>query len=242
MEERVNEVKCLAKGVRIDQNFLKQLNGALNQQWPSANMKITAVCNNAKFTYTGLEDFLSKIDSIQYIIDRLDIDVYESHDASAFFDEDILLSFSCKPDEPPITEKIFLNRVSEYQAIHESLKSIFKNNHLWYGSLASTPLLVLIAGTIGIAFTIWLLDTTIRIRKSIIFCIYICIFYIGAMSATPRAARVKSYLFPKNEIYFGCNKRRIDTAAKVRNFIFIVVIMGLVIGVIFSIISNWIFH
>ena len=93
MEERVNEVKYLARGVRIDQEFLERLNGVVIRQWPSANMKITAICNNAKFTFAGLQDFLSKIDSIQYIIDRLDIDVYRAQNVSYYLDSDISLFF-----------------------------------------------------------------------------------------------------------------------------------------------------
>lgn len=240
MKQKVDENEWIVKGVRVDPDFLKQLESAVREAWPNAEMEIVTICDNAKLIFESLDNFLENSDCIQKAIDEIDIHISRPQTVNDGLYGKISLSFCCKSGEPAIKEDLSVEDIKDYNTLHDNLKAIFKEYRLIYGSLSSFPLFIFLALVLAMMFTFWLLDAPRQVSKSFIFEIYILLFAIGCLSASSKVGKAKSYLFPKNELYFGCNKRRIDNSAKIRNFILTGVIGTIIIGVIVNVISNWI--
>ena len=240
MKELVKEIVYIRKGVRIEKDFILQLKSIVERTWKGSNITIVAIFGNARIEFSNDVEFTDESDLISDYISGLEIHVTKTKTDHSWDKNYIELAFSCNIDdtlEAAIIKRLSIHDVSEYNSLNNEICELLKKYRLNFWIIASYPIIPILGVIFLFCFT-FLNMCIMHLNVTVTFMVYIITINIMIGSGYKVFRKLKGFLFPKNEIYFGVNKRRIDNGINARYIIFVTVIMGIVIGIISGFATN----
>lgn len=239
MEHQISDSIVLSHGYRIDKQFLVCLNDYFTKYDSDVNVSVEASNKNNKYRFSSINEFTEYAPKFTDIIEEISIDARFPIPNTYSYNQ-IKATFTSNSDFLPASDRITFNfsDPNGYLILKNQIETLLRNYKLGYSWIARTPILAIVSTT-----TFWFIYYYTNLHnivypKNVQSIIWASWFLCLGLAIFSPIRKLKRFIYPLNELYFGINQNKNNRSKNYRDIIHISVILAFIVGIAVNIVSN----